>query len=538
MKNRKIMKKRELLFACIAAVMLSGGGCDLSLEPAGDAVTGDRKNQLVTLDPLKVQSDVNGLYAGLIQAFAISSWAGRDNHFDFGYPAACLMFDASGMDMPSENSGYNWFNSQMLFTDRVANGTATYFLWHLFYARVKTANDIIAVIDPATTDKALKAYLGQALASRAFDYLHLAQVYQFTYKGHERALSVPLVLQDATPREVNDNPRVTLERLFEQIVGDLTSAIALLDGFDRRGKKEVINANVARGLRARAYLLMERWQDAADDAAKALEGHVPYSIEEVSRPSFNDIAAPSWIWGCAISENNEVVQTGIVNFPSHACSLTGNGYAPANAGRYINGALWNAIPAGDVRKGWWLDGKRSSPHLDTAWRITYNGQEYGPAEWFGFRDSCLNVKFGPYKDIYNNPTNACDFPLMRAEEMILVRAEALAMGGDLAGGKKVLEDFVKTCRYPAFASTATTAGELRDEIWLQRRVELWGEGFSLFDLKRLKKPLERVGTNFPAVARFNLPVEDPILLWLIPESEMNTNKGIQENNPVTPAPAA
>ncbi|MDR1273420.1 MAG: RagB/SusD family nutrient uptake outer membrane protein [Odoribacteraceae bacterium] len=527
------MKTRRLYIACVALLCAA---CDLELDPAGATFTGGQKDKLAALDPDKLQSDVNGLYAGLIRLESIASWAGTTLHFDFGYPAACMMFDASGMDVASENSGYNWFRREQDFTDRVANGRETYFLWNLFYSHAKTANDIIRAIDPATDDKTLKGYLGQALASRAFDYLHLAQVYQFTYAGNEQALAVPRVTEKTPADSINDNPRETVERLYAFILEDLTRAIDLLDGFDRKGRKECIDQNVAHGLRARAHLLMERWDEAAADAEKAIAGFTPYSTGDVSKPSFNNIAAASWIWGCAITENNDVVQSGIVNFPSHMCSLTGNGYAPAYAGRYINDALWDKIPYTDVRKGWWLDRDMKSPNVDTTWTIVYNGTRYDLATWFEFQAPYLNMKFGPYQDVYNNPVNACDFPLMRVEEMMLVRAEGLGMGSNFAAGQQALVDFVRAYRCPDFLSLASTPRELQDEIWFQRRVELWGEGFSLFDLKRLKKPLHRLGTNFPENVCFDLATEAPILLWLIPESEMNTNKGIQENNPVVPIP--
>ncbi len=72
--------------------------------------------------------------------------------------------------------------------------------------------------------------------------------------------------------------------------------------------------------------------------------------------------------------------------------------------------------------------------------------------------------------------------------MILIRAEALAMGGNPGTGKSVLENFVKTYRDPSYICPVSDAKGIQDEVWYQRRVELWGgEGFSLFDVKRLKK---------------------------------------------------
>ena len=64
---------------------------------------------------------------------------------------------------------------------------------------------------------------------------------------------------------------------------------------------------------------------------------------------------------------------------------------------------------------------------------------------------------------------------MRVEEMYLIKAEALAMSGQPAAGAQVLTDFVKTYRDPAFTLTAGTAEAVQDAVWMQRRVELWGE---------------------------------------------------------------
>ena len=57
-----------------------------------------------------------------------------------------------------------------------------------------------------------------------------------------------------------------------------------------------------------------------------------------------------------------------------------------------------------------------------------------------------------------------------------LQAEAMAMGGNLGGGKSLLENWVKTYRDPSYSCAATTPEAFQSEIWWQRRVELWGEG--------------------------------------------------------------
>ncbi len=535
------MMKININHTIIAFCALIGAtSCsDLDVSPSGGTMTDDQKKEVIAGNPARLQSEVNGLYSGLYKEGSITDWSGNvESHFDFGFAAACMMYDASGMDEPAENSGYNWFGNQLSLRDRVSTsssvGRPTYFLWNTFYSEIKTANNILATVSDTTTNATLQGYLGQALAARAFSYLNLIQIYQQTYKGHEKDLGVPIVLETTTPAQAANNPRATVQDVYDLIISDLTKSIGLLKSF-ARPSKEVINAQVAYGLRARAYLNMEEWAKAADDAAKALVGYTPQSISDVSKPSFNNISAGSWIWGIKVSETADVVTSGIVNFPSHMCSFTGNGYAPGYTGRYINSSLWNQIPSSDIRKGWWLDGNYNSPNVDWTWSIVSNGKVYGVSDWFGFNAPYLNVKFGAYKDIYNNPTNACDFPLIRAEEMILVRAEGLAMSGNTSDAKTLLESFVQTYRNPSYVCPASSSTGIQDEIWFQRRIELWGEGFSLFDMKRLNKPMDRKGTNYAAALQFTLPAAAPILLWIIPEAEANYNKGIV-NNPMVTVP--
>ena len=122
---------------------------------------------------------------------------------------------------------------------------------------------------------------------------------------------------------------------------------------------------------------------------------------------------------------------------------------------------------------------------------------------------------------------------MRAEEMILIQAEGLVKSGQTAAGKQLLENFVQNYRDPSYSVTAR-GRTLEDEIWFQRRVELWGEGFSNTDTRRLNKPLVRfhggVESNVPATFRFNMTANDQWWLMRFTSSELNTNLGIVDNS--------
>lgn len=529
--------------AVVAALALTASSCTESMdtEPQGSTLTKEElERNASSLDGL-----VKGMYSNMIQAEAITSWVGATRHYDFGYASTMMMMDNAGQDEVSPNTGYNWYLNNLRFNDRTDKSDITYFLWNQQYKNISQANAIISATESSYKDNsAAAAARGKALAMRAFCYLNLAQMYQFTYKGHEDALCVPIVKETTTAEQASDNPRATVKDVYDFIMDDLNNAVTLLNGASRSGKAD-IDQQVAYGLRARTELVMQNWKAAADDAAKAAEGYTPLSREDAAQPGFNDISASNWIWGMDVNETSDIVQTGILNFPSMMSSFTGNGYSPSYAYRAINSKLWNEIPSTDVRKGWWLDSKFNSPIVNPDYLINTGKQVYVFSSTSKDDDHLfalwkvpyLNVKFGAYQNKYGNETNACDVPLMRVEEMILIQAEATAMSGDVAGGKKILEDFVRTYRDPDYTCNATTAEGVQDAVWFQRRVELWGEGFSYFDIMRLKKPIDRRGANYEASVTYDIPAESKIMLWIIPEDEVNNNKALQgKNNEIVAVP--
>lgn len=519
---------KYLLFAS-AALMLAS--CDLDKLPEGDSVSEQQKEDIIAMRPNLIKAEVNAMAAKLNQ---LATYSDPENpkHDDFGIASVHQHLDQSGQDMVCTTSGYNWFNTSLDYSDRIYTSGPDLLIWKTFYNHLKAANNVIKLTE-GSEDPSMQIYRGQALAARAFDYFNLAQTYQFTYAGHETALCVPIITEKTTDEEMQNNPRATVQQVYDLIMSDLNQAIELLAGFDNAANKDQIDEAVAYGLRARVNLVMQKWADAAKDAEKAIAGGQPQSLAEVSSPSFNSAAANSWLWGVLISPDNDVVLTGIVNWPSHLSSLTGNGYTTMTGSfRNINSALYNRIPKTDIRSQWFITPDNTSSLVDDK---TIEGVPV--IKYFGMYPY-VNVKFGPYQDIMGNTTNSQDWPLMRVEEMILIKAEGEAMSGNLGAAKQTLESFIQANRDPEYKCTASSAQAMQDEIWFQRRVELWGEGFSLFDVLRLKKPIERKGTNFDETVQFNIPAESQIMIYRIPQSEMEANNGIKEedNNPAAPQP--
>lgn len=526
------MKKFNKIIAVALPAALALGACnDLDTTPMGNFVTQTQKDEVVKLNPSMIDASVQGISS----MFSVYGNAlGQDYHNDFGYPSLMLFTDTRCFDVVSDDIGYNWYSAQVTYSDLKENSVLPIFAWRTFYNQIRSANAVIATIDPETEDTLTKFYLAQGLAFRAFDYFMCAQLYCAPLIGNESGLGLPLL----TPENAEESAtmglkRSTLAETYEFIHKDLTTAIELLSTpgvvntkSGREGKR-YISLAVAHGLRARVNLAMHKWSDAATDAQAAIEksGATPYTIAEAGHPAFINAADPSWMWAVLIEINDRVVTTGICNFPSMMGSLT-YGYASVGAWRRINKSLYASIPSTDVRQGWFLDVNGQSANLDPEQQAYVTG--YGCPAF-------TQVKYAPYNGELGTSTNASDFPLMRVEEMYLTLAEAQAMGLSAATGAQTLTDFVKTYRDPAYAFSSTDATAVQEEVWRQRRIELWGEGFSYFDMRRLQKPMDRRGAGYEPTAVFNIPSNDPVLIFRIPSVERQANK-LCEPNPLAGVP--
>ena len=546
------MKMNKIFYLAVASV-LTVSCADLDTAPQGSTVTADQKAEVAANDPSKVSASVTGITT-MFSVYEKSFSA----HHDFGHASMMLFLDSRGIDFVGFDIGYNWYASGLSLTDRSLNAYGSYYAWVNYYNQIYAANAVVGQIDAETENSTLQFYLAQALCIRAFDYFNLIQQFQFTYKGNEDAPGVPIILEtNATEAGVNGIARNTVGEVYTQIMSDLDLAIKLLTASkDARSDKRYVDLAVAYGLRARVNLVMQNWSAAAADAQAAIDKSdaTPLSFEGAKKPGFIKMTENNWMWGIFISETDRVVTSAIVNWPSHMGSLN-YGYASVGAWRMINPSLYDEISPSDARKGWFLDASAKSNNLSTQQQAYVTKKEI-PAY--------AQVKFAPYKEELGTSTNANDIPLMRIEEMYLILAEAQAMGGNPSQGKATLEAFVKTYRDPNYTCDGSSDTEVQDAVWIQRRIELWGEGLSYFDLLRLRKGIDRASTKFASIdetlKNHNYRILDTVegeraaieavksgngsvtgtdinyLIYQIPNEEIQANKLINEgdNNLGTP----
>ena len=518
------------LYILTAAALLAAASCKEmdELTPQGGYTLTTQVLETNQAVPSRVNASFNGMFTKL---GAPESVFGRGRPDDWGFIMICFSSDIEAADMVLANSGYNWFSVCGNLTSRNADYANPYVRYAAPYNEIAAANEVINSYPPDTQEQDAIYNIAQARAIRAFSYLNLAPYFQFGYAaGGSDLPCVPIVTENT--ENFTENPRATVEEVYNLIISDLTYAIDNLEGYTRTDKSR-IDQQVAYGLRARAYLNMQEWALAAADAQKAAKGYSPATMIEVSVPFLYDIAEHNWIWGYDM-QTDVAMQNPYATSSAWLRSFSGDGYS---AGTQVysccNNLLYDKIPATDVRKGWWVDENLASPLLASVTWDGTSGDAVGPLEIENVKTPFLpytNVKFG--MSTVGGTSNDEDWPFMRVEEMILIQAEGLIKSGQTAEGKEILEDFVKTYRDPGYSAEAG-GRTLEDEIWFQRRVELWGEGFSNSDTRRLNKPLVRFhdsSSNFPAAFRFNMPADDGWWLMRFTSSELNTNLAITDNS--------
>ena len=118
-----------------------------------------------------------------------------------------------------------------------------------------------------------------------------------------------------------------------------------------------------------------------------------------------------------------------------------------------------------------------------------------------------------------------DYMYMRVAEMYLIEAEALAHQGEEAAAATAIKPLMQA-RISGWNAATITA----EEVYHQRRIELWGEGFSYFDLKRLNKGIDRTYEGNNHLPGFVLKVNALASTWRyqIPRQEMQENAYLSE----------
>ena len=448
---------------------------------------------------------VNGIHKAMVAQYEVRMNLG-------GYPSMMTYMDMLGEDLvlPSQGNGW-WVDEYRWQVHRDANEKTTYFTYRFFYMLISNANMILEQIDGATgTEGEKKMIKGQALAYRGLSHFWLVQFFAERYdktKAND-GLGVPLMI--STQNKIL--PRETIANVYKKICEDLEESVRLLkdpeNTFKPTSKSHFTPATVE-GIRARVALTMQDWENARDYAKLAMDDFGGKLMDrEQYNEGFNDATNPEWMWAFHQIPDQTLYFYGFMAFMSYNFNSTNVRSCP----KCINSLLYNEIKDTDVRKGLW-DPTGKAYTLPTA---SFTKYKY------------MNRKF-KVADYTSSVADAC---YMRLGEMYLVLAEAKARLNE-ADAADVLYTLAKS-RDPQYTKSTNTGTDLVNEILLQRRIELWGEGFRFSDLKRLNAPMDRKNSNHDVALAITMTVPVGDLKWqfLIPQKEIDATEGMVIQNPM------
>lgn len=488
---KTITVKLSGLVLCFALLLMTSCKKDFFDTEERGVVSKDQVDDIAESSPDAVKKVVEPLLAGIYSDLFKYDWAGGSSadHNRFGWMSIMHLGDVMNDDMAFHSAGNGWYTFDYQLDYWGQQYVRPRYYWEFFYTRINTANSILEKIPATTTDPDLKAYRGQSLAIRAISHAYLCQMFQLTYIGHEDMPGVPIIL--AAGEEGGALNRAPLRQVYAQVEKDFKEAIPLLEGYVRPSKA-YIDQNVAAGLYARVCLVTNNWEDAITYSRMARTGYGFYTAAQLPSIGFNDANETEWMWGSII---DATTQTAYASFFSFICSSDAGYGGDVGGFRKIDKRLYDALPTTDARRALF----NQNPNQTTA-----SGGAKIPLY--------ANVKFKRLEGW------TADYVYMRSAEMVLIEAEALAHQGNGSSAAAALKTLM-TNRDPAWNVGNVTV----DDVYYQRRVELWGEGFSLFDHLRLNKGIDRRNSNHLAGMEYVIPGGSRYFLYQIPLSELDNN---------------
>jgi starch-binding outer membrane protein, SusD/RagB family len=385
--------------------------------------------------------------------------------------------------------------------------------WSQIYGAIAKANVVLQKV-PLVTDKALdqnnrrQQILGEALFLRAYHYYQLVNLWG----------GVPLVLEPVPSTSPTDThkPRATAEEVFNQIIKDLTEAVAKLP--DSYGAADIDKARATKGA-ANALLAKAYAQKPQKDYNKVLE----HANAVINSPA-----------GYQLLDNFEDLFDGAhYNNAESIMEVQFIGGPEANWGPQlllppsISGDTWRKFvtPSKDLVAAFDSEGdevrKDASILFENApWSDEYWSLAVGGSVPFAYKWKSANGWASTNRQY-----------MLRLADIILLEAEALNELGRTAEARTEVNKI--RVRADLDPTTAATQQELRAVILKERRLELAQEAQRWADLKRaglavqVMNALNEIDLRTGQKTNYDAKATD--LLMPIPQLEMNRNPALVQN---------
>lgn len=355
--------------------------------------------------------------------------------------------------------------------------------YRLNYLIISRINQILAEIDNVEFDVESKNNIkGQAYYLRSFAYYDLVRYFQ----------SVPLHLVPVTNREEAAHPLASEAEIYTQVISDAQQAVQLLPPRDQQELGR-LTSGAARMLLADIYITQKRWEE-AEVLLKEIVNSNQYQLME----SYADVFSES------VGNKNNAESLYEVQFLEGAAGMAGTFmylFMPRPMSAQEVGSLTgtanpqplpgqgNNVPTPDIINAYEPGDERKDASIGY---ITLSGSLRDDKEYPYIR------KFAKEHALHNN--HGINFPIYRYAEVLLFLAEALNEQGKTSEA----EPFLNQVRNRAGLenTAASSQADMREAIFMERRVELAFENKRWFDITRTDRVQEIIG-DFGARAMAN-----------------------------------
>lgn len=471
---------KNIIILIVSAILLISCSEDYLNNDNKEYISQEQLNALANSSPEALLTINGAVIDGNTAFLSEFSTIGSGSHDDFGQKSIDLGLDLMSNDMTQEI--FHWFGRYYRYDGREQTSRITNMIWSFYYKIIKNMNSIIVQIPANTSNSDLIHLLGRAQAMRGFAYFNLIRLYS------NGEIGIPLYTEDT--QETN---RVATADIYNLIRMDFENAYSNLNGFTRSNKSQ-INQDVAAGFLARFYL---ETGDYANAISMANQAKNSASLINVTN-GYHDVNSTEIMWGQSINSENTTIYA---SYFSHIGNLN-TGYAgQLNIYKSFDKRVYDFITETDSRKAW-IRG------------LTLNLSQYANTKFIGV-----------------GTTFEEDNLFMRGAEFHLILAEAKALNGDDSGAAQALYTIANN-RDTAYTLSTNTGVSLLNEIRMQRKLELWGEGFAFYDMKRWHEPLIRdyTGSNHPSYGRLNFLADAKEFNLQIPQDELDNNDNINVGN--------
>ncbi len=410
-----------------------------------------------------------------------------------------LNSEVKGEDVFVNSTGnYNRFVDGYQYNETV-NSNELQNHWSVGYKIIANCNQLIENTPKSPVSDAIKnRYIAEASAIRA--YVHFQLVQEFGEKSFvldPEAMGVPIVEKSISPTE-EFPARSKVKDVYISILKDLVYAEAnfptTITGVYR------LNINSIRAITARVYLAQGNYPKASEYAKLVSSKYTLSSAVDLLK----GFRAPTSEWVFAM---NSRADDNSFYLEVHSF------YDPYNRGYSsfrVTSDFFNSFDNNDFRKNQFriptiLGGD------PTTGNYAIKGDGYSTSKYV-FDGSGAN-----------------DQLLIRASEMVLTGAEADARIGGITNeflARTALLTIQKRANSSAVLSLNTGTG-LVNEILLERRKELFGEGQRYYDILRTKQNLVRTSSSH--WSKLNITAGDKKFALPIPQAEINANPKVLQN---------